>query len=92
MTTVPRDWFVYQTTVEEVEEQVAVDGAPDTWLEQWQVFRSHVGPQDEVWRYYALVEDDSAPAGSPDSSELLVGFALVHEGEIVETIPESPWS
>jgi hypothetical protein len=92
MTTVPHDWLVCRVTVEEVEEQVSSDGAPDSWLEQWQAFRSHVGPRDELWRYYAILEGDSVPADRVDLNDMRVGFALVREGEVVETIPESPWS
>src|SRR5690349_17840714 len=89
ISTLPHDWLVRRTTVEEVDEQISADGAPDSWLEQWRVFCSHVGPHDEVWRYCSFLQDDSMQVDRPDPSDMLAGFALVRDGEVVEAIPES---
>ena len=83
--TIPTDWLVCPTTLQEVEERLAMAWAPDLWLEQWRRFASHVGPDDELWEYFALVLEGPSSEGW-DLAEPRVGYALVRDGEVVEAI------
>ena len=78
--------------MQEVDDEVAIDGAADTWLEQWQIFRSHVGPQDEVWEYSPWSRTSRERATARTRPIGSTGMHLLRDGEIVESIPSSPWS
>lgn len=92
MTSIPFDWLICRTTLREVESQLAADGVPEVWLEAWQLFRSQIERDDELWEYDALVEDESVPADRSESSDRRTGYAILRFGEVVNSIPCSPWS
>ena len=85
MMIIPTDWLIGPASIPEVEEWLAEEGAPDVWLEEWRRFVGHFGPNDEMWHYYALTQEDPA-SDDWDLSDMMVGYALVRDGEAVETI------
>jgi hypothetical protein len=82
---ISKDWLAERVEMREVEEWLAEEGAPDLWLEEWRGFVGHFTPGDELWDYFALIVDDPMGEGW-DSPQRMVGFALVRNGEIVESI------
>ena len=89
--TIPRDWLIGPTTIQEVEEQLAAEGAPDLWLKQWRILVSHLGPQDELWEYFAMVQEDPR-SEDWDTFREQVGYALVRDGEVVDAISIASWA
>jgi hypothetical protein len=85
MGVIPADWLIGPTTIREADEQWAELGAPDLWLAQWRAFLGHFGPNDELWEYRAIVTDDPT-SDERGLSDLREGYALVRDGEALETI------
>jgi hypothetical protein len=83
--TIPETWLACPTTVAEVEEQLASEWMPDVWLEYWWALLKRFGPDDELWEYWNV---ESGPSGEVDSEK--AGYALVRDGEVIDSI-ELPW-
>ena len=50
--TIPREWLDRETTVAEVEVDLAADGPPDLWLRQWRRLVEAMAAGDELWGYW----------------------------------------
>jgi hypothetical protein len=82
---IPDEWLIGPEAIEEVEERLADEGAPDLWLEEWRRFVGHFGPDDELWSYYgSMVEDPEM--SDWDHTQMMEGYARVRDGEAVESI------
>jgi hypothetical protein len=84
--TIPLDWLTCPVSVEDVEARLSTEGASDIWLKQWRAFLSHVGPDDEIWEYFAIEQSGLAKADDWDLSNMREGYAIVRDGEVVQTI------
>jgi hypothetical protein len=85
MTTIPVDWLIGPATVQEVEDRLAEEGAPDLWLDQWRAFLDRAGPRDELWEYFAAAPEDSA-SESWETADVQEGYVFVRDGQIVDAI------
>jgi hypothetical protein len=81
---VPTDWLVCPTTAQEVEERLEAEGAADLWLKQWRDLLSQVGPDDELWEFFAVEQAD--PRLDSDFSDWREGIALVRDGVVIDSI------
>lgn len=82
---IPIDWLQSPFTPAEVEEDLAVYGAPDLWLRQWRALLERSAAGDELWEYCG------ADAGfDSETADFHSGFAFVREGEVVDWIEEPP--
>jgi hypothetical protein len=90
---VPVDWLSHPISIQEVEELLAAEGAPDLWLDQWHYLVGLAGPGDELWEYFAIEVAETSSA-SWDSSDMQFGYALTRDGEVVDAISAAslPWA
>ncbi len=79
------DWLWDPIPPAEVEERLAVDGAPELWLWAWRALLGRWAPGDELWTYCGC-----EPTSDGEGDWLHEGFALVRGGEIVDWI-ETPF-
>jgi hypothetical protein len=87
---IPEDWLIGPVTPAEAEQEF--DGGPiaDLWIEQWLEFLGRLDPGMELWEYGGAVYDPQEPESADVEPEWHGGFALVREGEVLESI-EAPW-
>jgi len=100
---IPADWLTRPTTFQDVEQDLAAEGASDHWLAEWRNFLRYVRLDDEVWEYFAAEQDVELWNYSADrqlewamadcwwmDSVHHCGYALVRDGVVFVSIA-SPW-
>jgi hypothetical protein len=87
---IPEDWLVCLTTPAEAEEEFADEEPSEPWLTKWWSFLSRFTPGDELWEYQGTVYEPLAPESVGGVLEEHGGFALVRDGEVLDSI-EAPW-
>jgi hypothetical protein len=80
MSTIPKEWLAAKVTVKEVEASNVEDGRVFGYQHRkWERLKSNMAPGDELWEF-------SSPPASWAHLMGRAGYALVRNGEIVESI------
>ncbi len=76
---IPKEWLEALTTVAEIESGFKQQRLAASWLEDWHALVDAMQPGDELWSF----------CSPPDSWQHLAGragFAVVRQGEVINTI------
>jgi hypothetical protein len=84
MMSIPEDWLYGPTELADVEEGLAENGAPDSWLRQWRRLLGRLEPGDELWEY----SGEERPPCVVELEDEIPGFELVHDRQILDWIDE----
>jgi hypothetical protein len=83
---IPENWLSAPVDVHQVEQHLASEWMPESWLRQWSVLLRRMEPRDELWLYLGCA---CSPEG--DSGEWQEGYAVVRDGVILDHIGRYPW-